>query len=58
MNKISLDLESLSVESFEAGGAEGLARGTVQANEAAAQLLATPGRSCYRTACCPETTLC
>jgi hypothetical protein len=57
MNKISLDLESLSVESFEAGSAEGLTRGTVQANEAA-QLLATPGRSCYRTACCPETTLC
>ncbi|WP_420124949.1 hypothetical protein [Longimicrobium sp.] len=57
MNKISLDLESLSVESFEAGTAEGLARGTVQANEAA-QFLATPGKSCYRTACCPETTLC
>jgi hypothetical protein len=56
MNKISLDLESLSVESFDVGSAEGLARGTVQANEA--QLLATPGRSCYRTACCPETTLC
>jgi hypothetical protein len=57
MNKISLDLESLSVESFEAGSAEGIARGTVQANEAA-QLLATPGHSCYRTACCPATTLC
>lgn len=57
MNKVTLDLETLSVESFEPGVAEELARGTVQANEAA-QFLATPGRSCYRTACCPETTLC
>ncbi len=32
------------------------ARGTVQANEAL--ILATRNNSCYRTACCPETTLC
>lgn len=54
MKKIALDVDTLAVESFEAGG-EPVARGTVQANEAN---LATGGRSCYRTACCPETTLC
>lgn len=57
MKKIALNLETLSVESFDVGNGMELDRGTVQANEGAA-LLATPGRSCYRTACCPETTLC
>ena len=57
MKKIALNLETLSVESFDAGNGLELDRGTVQANEGA-ELLATPGRSCYRTACCPETTLC
>ena len=55
MKKIALDLETLSVESFETDTATAQARGTVQGNE---RMLATPGRSCYRTACCPETTLC
>ena len=57
MKKIALNLETLSVESFDVGDGMEPDRGTVQANEGAA-LLATPGRSCYRTACCPETTLC
>ncbi len=55
MKKIALDVETLSVESFELAGSEPVVRGTVQAHEG---LLATGGRSCYRTACCPETTLC
>lgn len=55
MKKIALDVETLSVESFEVSGAETVARGTVQAHEA---MLATRNNSCYRTACCPETTLC
>ena len=55
MKKIALNVETLAVESFELGTGEGEARGTVQANEA---LLATRGQSCYRTYCCPETTLC
>lgn len=55
MQKIALDLETLAVESFETDGEAPQARGTVEGNE---RLLATPGRSCYRTACCPETTLC
>jgi hypothetical protein len=54
MKKIALNIETLAVESFEAGS-EPVARGTVQANEAN---LATRGQSCYRTYCCPETTLC
>jgi hypothetical protein len=54
MKKITLNVETLAVDSFEAGS-EPVARGTVQANE---ELLATRGQSCYRTYCCPETTLC
>jgi hypothetical protein len=57
MKKIALNVESLAIESFDVGNGLVLDRGTVQANEGA-ELLATPGRSCYRTACCPETTLC
>lgn len=55
MKKISLEVETLSVESFEVSGDAPVARGTVQAHEG---LLATRGQSCYRTYCCPETTLC
>lgn len=56
MKKITLDVETLSVESFDVGEAVQPARGTVQANEGLN--LATRNNSCYRTACCPETTLC
>jgi hypothetical protein len=55
MKKIALNAESLLVESFEVAGHEAEVRGTVQAHEG---LLATGGRSCYRTACCPATDLC
>jgi hypothetical protein len=55
MKKIALNVETLSVESFEISTGEPVARGTVQANEA---MLATRNNSCWRTACCPETTLC
>jgi hypothetical protein len=47
MEKLTLDLETLAVESFAAGAAAG--EGTVHAAEA------TPGQSCARTACCPDT---
>jgi hypothetical protein len=58
MNKISLNLDALSVESFEIDGAE-QDRGTVMANQGTLnQQCYTRVGSCYRTACCPETTLC
>jgi hypothetical protein len=47
MEKLKLDLTSLRVESFTADEAAGA--GTVNAAEA------TPGHSCLRTACCPDT---
>ena len=47
MEKLKLDLAELRVESFSAAEAAG--EGTVNAAEA------TPGHSCLRTACCPET---
>lgn len=47
MEKLKLELDSLCVESFAAG--EAADRGSVHAAEA------TPGQSCYRTACCPDT---
>lgn len=50
MKKLTLDLETLAVESFAADAGGG--HGTVLAHE---EVLATPGRSCLRTACCPET---
>ena len=53
MKKIALDIETLSVDSFEAGGSMDAERGTVQANA-----LYTQGHSCQRTPCCPATTLC
>lgn len=48
MKKLTLDLDKLSVDSFAALGEEG--EGTVLGQE-----MATPGQSCLRTACCPET---
>ena len=47
MEKLKLELDSLRVESFAAGEAAGA--GSVHAAEA------TPGHSCLRTACCPDT---
>ena len=47
MEKLKLDLDRLCVESF-AASEEG-DQGSVFAAEA------TPGQSCYRTACCPDT---
>jgi len=47
MQKLTLDLDTLCVESFAAGETAG--EGTVHGAEA------TPGQSCLRTACCPDT---
>ncbi|HEX8905302.1 MAG TPA: hypothetical protein VF771_10695, partial [Longimicrobiaceae bacterium] len=47
MEKLKLDLAGLRVESFAAEHAAG--EGTVLAAGA------TPGHSCLRTACCPDT---
>ena len=57
MKKLMMDVEKLSVESFEIGGGEPMERGTVQGNE---RLLgvATRDTSCDRTRCCPRTDLC
>ena len=60
MKKISLSIETLSVESFEAGGAVQLDRGTVEANQGGTVNINcyTNQHSCHRTPCCPDTTLC
>lgn len=58
MQKIALNLDTLAVESFEIAGAE-QERGTVMANQGTLnQQCYTRVGSCYRTACCPETTVC
>jgi hypothetical protein len=58
MKKIELNVETLSVESFEAGRVE-MDRGTVQANQGTLNANCyTNQHSCQRTPCCPETTLC
>jgi hypothetical protein len=57
MMKVTLDVETLAVESFEVGSGEPLARGTVQANEGLL-VVATRDTSCDRTRCCPRTDLC
>ena len=58
MKKIELKLDALSVETFVVG-AESEARGTVVANQQTLNANCyTKVGSCYRTACCPDTTLC
>ncbi|HYW10664.1 MAG TPA: hypothetical protein VE871_01875 [Longimicrobium sp.] len=59
MKKISLNVETLSVESFDVSGAMEQARGTVQANDGSLNdhCYSHVG-SCNRTACCPDTTFC
>jgi len=49
MEKLKLDLAELRVETFCADAVGTPGEGTVRAAEA------TPGHSCLRTACCPET---
>jgi hypothetical protein len=59
MKKIELNLDALSVESFAVDGGEMEQRGTVMANQGTLnQQCYTNVGSCYRTACCPATTLC
>lgn len=59
MKKISLNVETLSVESFELSAGAEQARGTVQANQQTLnENCYTRVGSCYRTACCPATTVC
>lgn len=49
MKKLTLDLDTLTVESFAAAGGEG--EGTVLGQEWDTRRQ----DSCYRTACCPDT---
>ena len=59
MGKHRLNPEELAVESFEVNAGEMQQRGTVMANQGTLnQNCYTQVGSCYRTACCPETTLC
>jgi hypothetical protein len=60
MKKIALNIETLSVESFEPGSALRMDRGTVEGNQGGTVNVAcyTNQHSCQRTPCCPETTLC
>ena len=57
MMKLMMDVEMLSVESYEIGGGEPMERGTVHGN-AAMVGVATRDTSCDRTRCCPRTDLC
>lgn len=59
MKKIELNIETLSVESFEVGGVK-LDRGTVMGNQGGTlnANCYTQQHSCHRTPCCPDTTLC
>lgn len=58
MKKIELNLDALSVESFEIDGA-GQDRGTVLANQGTVNVHCyTNVGSCNRTECCPATTIC
>lgn len=58
MKKLELNLDALSVESFDLGDGE-QERGTVLANQQTLNANCyTRVGSCYRTACCPETTIC
>jgi hypothetical protein len=59
MKKIALNLEKLSVVSFDLGDGE-QDRGTVQGNQEHTLNIHCYSRvgSCNRTACCPETTIC
>jgi hypothetical protein len=50
MKKLTLDLDRIDVQSFQTADA-GREGGTVLGND----VLATPGHSCLRTACCPPT---
>ena len=59
MKKIALNVETLSIESFDVGGSMMLDRGTVQANQGTLNAQCyTNQHSCHRTPCCPDTTLC
>jgi hypothetical protein len=59
MKKIELNLDALAVESFDVDGGVEQARGTVMANPQTLNVHCyTRVGSCYRTACCPATTLC
>ena len=59
MKKIALNIETLSVESFEAGSSMQMDRGTVEANQGTLNVNCyTNQHSCQRTPCCPDTTLC
>ena len=59
MKKIELNLDALTVESFDVAGDVEQARGTVMANQQTLneQCYSRVG-SCLRTACCPATTVC
>lgn len=56
MKQLTMDVETLSVESFELGGGEPMERGTVHGNGLPG--VATRDTSCDRTRCCPRTDLC
>lgn len=59
MKKIELNLDALTVESFDVDGGMEQERGTVMANQGTLNVHCyTQVGSCFRTACCPETTLC
>ena len=51
MKKLTLDLDTLAVESVDAGAAARPDEGTVYGHE----LAPTRGHSCQRTPCCPDT---
>ncbi len=59
MKKLELNLDALSVESFDVAGDVEQARGTVLANQQTLNVNCyTQAHSCHRTPCCPDTTFC
>jgi hypothetical protein len=51
MKKIRLNLDALSVESFDTTAAEAKARGTVHGNAESFQVYCSDGSTCYESAC-------
>jgi hypothetical protein len=51
MKKIRLDLDALSVESFDTTKSEEETRGTVEGNAESFQAYCTDGNTCYESVC-------
>lgn len=55
--KLALKVDDLRVESYETGDAAA-GRGTVHAQELAAEMAISQRTNCFTTPCCPESVTC